>query len=124
MATHTHLVKQEEGQTEHGAQVRTGDPGSPVANQIWINTTTGTLNYYDTSTHSIGGANSDTTLGMTSNNASSGSKTVAANTSLFVPFLSIGSGHVYTVSSSAQLVSVSTITVTGTLTVSGTVVIL
>lgn len=47
MAIHTHLIKQEEAQTENGVQLRAADPGAPVTNQLWVNTTSKLIKYYD-----------------------------------------------------------------------------
>ena len=57
MATKTHIVQQEEGQVERTVQVRSADPGSPVTNQVWINTTAGELRRYNgATTDVIGGS--------------------------------------------------------------------
>lgn len=61
---------------------------------------------------------------LIANNNSSGSVTISSGTSLFNPYLNIQSGHTYTVQSSAELVGVDTLTVAGTLDVTGTVVVL
>lgn len=47
MTTKTHLTKQEEGATERSVQVRASDPLSPVLNQVWINTTSKLLKWFD-----------------------------------------------------------------------------
>jgi len=61
-----------------------------------------------------------TTFGMVSNNDSGGSVTILTGTSLFNPYLDILSPDVYTVQTGAQLVSVSSLIVGGTLVVNGT----
>lgn len=50
MTTRTHLAKQEEAQTETGVQYRAADPVSPVTGQVWINTTTKLIKYYNGAT--------------------------------------------------------------------------
>ena len=47
MVTKTHIVKTEEGQIEKAVQVRAADPGSPVSNQTWVNTTDKKMKFYD-----------------------------------------------------------------------------
>ena len=47
MATKTHITKTEEGQVEKAVQIRANDPGAPVANQTWINTTDKKMKFYD-----------------------------------------------------------------------------
>lgn len=63
-----------------------------------------------------------TTFGMISNNdsAGTGGLTVATGTSLFNPYLHIVTGDTYTVSTGAQLVSVTSLAVDGTLVINGT----
>lgn len=62
-----------------------------------------------------------TVNGMISNNnsAGTGGLTVATGTSLFNPYLTIVSGDTYVVNSGAELVTVTSLIVTGTLTVNG-----
>ena len=47
MATKTHIVRTEEDQVEKAVQIRSDDPGSPVSNQTWINTTDKKMKFYD-----------------------------------------------------------------------------
>ena len=47
MATKTHVTKQEEAQVEKAVQIRAADPGSPVSNQTWVNTTEKKMKFYD-----------------------------------------------------------------------------
>jgi hypothetical protein len=47
MATKTHIVRTEEDQVENAVQIRSDDPGSPVSNQTWINTTDKKMKFYD-----------------------------------------------------------------------------
>lgn len=63
-----------------------------------------------------------TTNSMVSNNNSNGTggTTVATGTSLFNPYLNIVTGDTVTVNSGAQLVSVTTLTINGTLSTTGT----
>jgi hypothetical protein len=61
-----------------------------------------------------------TVNGMVSNNDSAGNVTVLTGTSLFNPYLNVLSPDVYTVQTGAQLISVGTLNVEGTLTFSGT----
>ena len=42
------IAKKENNVHESGAQLRQADPTSPVTNQLWINTTTKKLSYFDT----------------------------------------------------------------------------
>lgn len=51
VATKTVLVKQEEGVAESGIQKRSSDPGAPVTNQLWLNTSEGKVKYYDGSSN-------------------------------------------------------------------------
>lgn len=43
--TRTAIMKQEESVTEHGVQIRSSDPGSPVTDQFWYNTTSKALKH-------------------------------------------------------------------------------
>lgn len=47
MAVTTHIPKLEEAQTERAVQMRSADPGSPVADQLWVNKTDQRLRMYD-----------------------------------------------------------------------------
>lgn len=47
MAKTTHIAKQEEGQTENSVQLRATDPGSPVTDQLWLNTSDNKIKYYN-----------------------------------------------------------------------------
>lgn len=63
--TRTAIMKQEEAQTERSVQLRASDPGAPVSNQLWLNTTENIGKYYNgSSTVQVGakkGANADIT---------------------------------------------------------------
>lgn len=64
-ATRTAIMKQEEAQTERSVQLRASDPGAPVSNQLWLNTSENIHKYYNGSTTvQVGakpGSNSDIT---------------------------------------------------------------
>lgn len=63
MTIKTHITKQEEAQVEKSVQVRAADPGSPVTNQVWINTTSKTQKFYDGATvQEVGGGGGFTHL--------------------------------------------------------------
>ena len=47
MATRTHIAKVTEGVTEKAVQMVPSDPGSPVDSQIWINTSSREIKYFD-----------------------------------------------------------------------------
>ena len=47
MTTITHIGKQEEGEEESTIQLRDSDPSSPIENQVWLNTTSGVIKYFD-----------------------------------------------------------------------------
>ena len=46
MATKTHIIKLEEAIKEQPVQFRAADPGSPVTDQYWFNTTSKELKYF------------------------------------------------------------------------------
>lgn len=58
--------------------------------------------------------------GITITKASSGNKTVSSTQCLWAPYLTISTGHTYTIDSGAEMVSFGTVTVDGTLIVNGT----
>jgi len=47
MTTSTHIARQEEPQEESGVQIRTSDPGAPVLDQLWLNTSSGEIKFFD-----------------------------------------------------------------------------
>lgn len=57
-ATRTAVMKQEEAQTERSVQVRASDPGSPVTNQLWLNSSSYLLKFYDGTIRTLNPASS------------------------------------------------------------------
>jgi hypothetical protein len=102
-----------------GLTAQAAAPSSPRDGEFYYDSTNGFQFRQSGSWSSLGGGGGGSNTPGLTTDASSGNLTVASGNTLFVPYLTVSSGDTYTIN--GRLLGFQTITVSGTLTVNGTV---